>query len=283
MERSAGRRFSPLFTPRPLPMDIISAIKTRKSVRNYLPEPLTPVEADAISASIASAVNPFGARPDIRLRRFDIKGSHKPGTYGVISGAGDYLLMASGSSATDALAAGFVMEQVVLAATALGLATCWIGGTFRGSQFGRGEEWPSGSDLRIIVAVGNGAPSERMLGKLTKLIGRSTTRKPFDSLFFTDSFSAPLPDGSRWREPLEMMRLAPSSRNSQPWRACATDSTVHFYSTSAAYMSMIDCGIALSHFYLTATRSGIDGRFGSSESAPSAPSGWVYVTSFLPL
>ena len=63
-----------------------------------------------------------------------------------------------------------------------------------------------------------------------------------------------------WKEPLEMVRLAPSAVNKQPWRAIVKDNVVHFYlkrskgfeKASDLDMQMIDMGIALSHFSLGA-------------------------------
>ena len=57
-----------------------------------------------------------------------------------------------------------------------------------------------------------------------------------------------------------MVRLAPSAVNKQPWRAVAYDNAVHFYlKRSKGFnhnekldMQMIDMGIALCHFDLTA-------------------------------
>ena len=49
----------------------------------------------------------------------------------------------------------------------------------------------------------------------------SAKRKPMDDLFIVN-------DESKFYWPLEMMRLAPSSTNSQPWRAEVDSNTVYF-------------------------------------------------------
>jgi len=58
-----------------------------------------------------------------------------------------------------------------------------------------------------------------------------------------------------------MMRLAPSSVNSQPWRALVVGDTVHFYYTPKSNLSLIDCGIGLCHFYEDERFHGHAGRF----------------------
>lgn len=48
-----------------------------------------------------------------------------------------------------------------------------------------------------------------------------------------------------------MMRLAPSSTNSQPWRSIVKGDIVHFYSKGAETVHMVDVGIGMSHFDMT--------------------------------
>lgn len=262
-------------------MNITEAIRIRKSVRNYTGLPLTPPELSALQQSIDSAVNPFRGKTSVRLRRFDLTGPFKPSTYGTVRNATHYLLLSAGDNAADALSAGFVMEQTILAATALGLGTCWIAATFKGTDFDKGEQWPEGQTLKAVSPVGKAAEKETLRGKLTKLIAGSAKRKPFESLFFLDTASTPLPMNNRYAEALEMMRLAPSSVNSQPWRAIVTGDTVHFYSTSSKYLSMIDCGIGLCHFFLSEKESSQAGGFCNDASHPAADS-LEYIISWKP-
>ncbi|MDE6458444.1 MAG: hypothetical protein K2L31_07600, partial [Muribaculum sp.] len=85
---------------------------------------------------------------------------------------------------------------------------------------------------------------------------------------------------NRFAEPLEMMRLAPSSVNSQPWRALVMGDTVHFYYLPKSNLSLIDCGIGLCHFYETERFNGNKGTFSGMENAPNAPQGWRYLISY---
>ncbi len=83
-----------------------------------------------------------------------------------------------------------------------------------------------------------------------------------EELFFDGAFDTPLTKekAESLAIPLEMIRLAPSAVNKQPWRVVVVDNTVHFYlKRSKGFskegkldMQMIDMGIALCHFALAA-------------------------------
>ena len=67
---------------------------------------------------------------------------------------------------------------------------------------------------------------------------------------------------------MEMVRLAPSAVNKQPWRMVVMDNVVHFYlQRSKCFgvgnhdMQKIDLGIALCHFELMAKELGINTEF----------------------
>ncbi len=260
-------------------MTIIEAIKERRSVRSYDGNALTVQQKSALTEAIDRSYSPFGGRLTIRLKEFDLREGYRPGTYGMIKGAVDYFLLGMGDDEASALTAGFQFEQVVLAATRLGLGTCWIAATFRGSDFDRGEIWPDGEELRIVCPVGTPlGPSFK--DRVIRLSLGSRKRLPMDSLFFYGDFKHPLPEGNRFRVPLEMLRLAPSSTNSQPWRALVDGDKVHFYYKPKSKASVLDCGIGICHFYETEKYLGHDGTFAKSPTAPSAPEDWKYLISY---
>lgn len=73
------------------------------------------------------------------------------------------------------------MEHLVLAATALGLGTCWIGGFDEGSVralLGAPER------VRIVALspLGYPADGEGLMGRVVKGVARSRTRKPLGEL-----------------------------------------------------------------------------------------------------
>lgn len=261
-------------------MDIIDTIKRRKSVRSYTGTPLNSIQIDSINKAIAAAKSPFGGEYIIKLASVGAGETFKPSTYGVIAGAKDFLLLGINDTENSALSAGFAMEQVVLAATELGLGTCWIAATFKKSIFEQVAAFPETTPLKIISPIGDPATKKKFLEKVTRLVVNANNRKPFNQLFFCDDFTKPLDEANQFGQPLEMMRLAPSSTNSQPWRALVTDDRIDFYYKSRGIVSVLDMGIGLCHFSLTADQLGIKGKFARVADPITAPDNLIYLTSF---
>lgn len=262
-------------------MTILEAMRSRRSVRTYNRAPLDQNQIELLTRCVASAQSPFGGRVAIRLRLFNVAAGYKPSTYGMIKGASDYFLVAfaKGDRCSE-LTAGYRFEQVVLKAWQMGLGTCWIAATFKQTVFEEGVRWPDGLSLQIVSPVGVAAKERSLLERVSRSVVGSDRRKPFGKLFFESDFSTPLSSESRFGESLEMMRLAPSSTNSQPWRAVVEGDTVHFYYVDKSKLAMIDCGIGLCHFHLTEQYRQSDGRFEECAQHPAAPKGVKYLISY---
>ena len=260
-------------------MNILEAIKERRSVRSYTGESLTEVQRMNLKAAIADSYSPFGGKVTIRLKEFDLRAGYKPSTYGMIKGATEFFLLGIGDDEASALSAGFRFERVVLRACKIGLGTCWIAATFKGSDFERGQSWPDGETLKIISPVGIPA-SKSILEKITRFTAGSNNRKPFEKLFFDGGFDKPLSPDSRYGEALEMLRLAPSSTNSQPWRALVDGDNVHFYYKPKSKASVLDCGIGFCHFYETEKFYKRTGEFYKDLTAPVPHDNWKYLYSY---
>ncbi|MDE5880996.1 MAG: nitroreductase family protein [Muribaculaceae bacterium] len=260
-------------------MNIIEAMKERRSVRSFDGEGLTDEQKAKLNKAIEESYSPFGGKLTIRLKEFDLKEGYKPSTYGMISGAEDFFLLGIGSDEASALTAGFQFEQVVLKAWQLGLGTCWIAATFKGSDFEKGEQWPEGEELKVICPVGK-AVKPSMKEKLTRLTLGSKNRKPFNDLFFYNDFNTPVPTDNRFYEALEMLRIAPSSTNSQPWRALVVDNSVHFYYKPKSPASVLDTGIGICQFYETEKFYGHSGNFSKLTSVPTPPEDWKHLVTY---
>ena len=261
-------------------MNLLEAIKERRSVRSYDGNRLTDLQIATLLDALNESSSPFGGRLTIRLKEFDLRKGYRPTTYGMIKGARHFFLLASGADGESALSTGFRFEQIVLKAWQMGLGTCWIAATFKGSDFDRDQTWPEGETLRIVCPVGTAAPPTAT-ERLTRLALRSANRLPFDRLFYHTDFHTPLHKDNRFAEPLEMLRLAPSSTNSQPWRALVCDNhTVHFYYRHKSDISLIDCGIGFCHFHKTEKFRGHDGIFFKADATPAPPRDWKYLISY---
>lgn len=245
-------------------------------MRTYSGASLTEAQKLEINRSIQAARSPFGGYVSISLVTFGHDAPERPGTYGIIKNCHDFLVMtARTDDESSLLSAGFLMEQVVLHATGMGLGTCWMAASFRSSSFK--VRIPEGEDIVIVSPVGEPAERKSLIDRVTHALARSSTRKPFDQLFSVDAHS---PHAALFREALEAVRLAPSSVNSQPWRAFCKGDRVHFYYKGSSRNTLIDMGIGLCHFYLICKAGALDGEFIKDPGAEKK-SGFNYLCSFI--
>ncbi|MDR2679296.1 MAG: hypothetical protein LBC47_00645 [Tannerella sp.] len=255
-------------------MSIIETIRKRRSVRTYNGEALSDEHAGLILDYIAGLQAPFGVKARIRLIRTHAAGGLKPvklGTYGWIDGARDYLALIYEEGPLAEEGAAFMFEQAILYCTGLGVGTCWLGGSFSRKDFGRQVTPAPGEKLRIVSPAGYADDRKRFIE--TYIVGAEKnhrTRKPFEANFFHRDFSTPLTetDAGIYALPLEMVRIAPSANNTQPWRVLLDGRTLHFYRTFSYGFSSIDTGIALCHFGETCRETGIAGHFEILDGAP---------------
>lgn len=183
----------------------------------------------------------------------------------VVKGAPACLVMFEDASAPRAMeAAGYLGEYAILTATALGLGTCWISGTYRPAEAARLA--PQGPSERILAASPLGYPAGKSLvDRLFSAAAGSKKRKPLAELLTPASL--PLDRAPAWASiALEAARLAPSAANRQPWRFTLRAEGITV-STSApqegrgSVTQRLDCGIAMLHLELGAASAGVDGRW----------------------
>ena len=152
------------------------------------------------------------------------------------------------------------------------LGTCWLGGTFNKKGFSERLGPEKDEIIPAVSPVGITFKKRSLKDSLIRQLAGSKYRKSWDRLFFEESFSDPLSevDSGPYREPLEMARLAPSASNLQPWRVVKKKdrNIFHFFIQRTRYyqggpgrvdLQLIDMGIALCHFGLTAEEMGLAG------------------------
>ena len=246
-------------------MNIVETIRKRHSVRTYSGKALSEEHNAQIKQYIHQLQAPFGAKA--RIEPINVNFSEKPvklGTYGWIKGARDYLALVYEEAPFAETAAACMFEQAVLFCTALGLGTCWIGGTFSRSDFKKQISLKPNEKLKIVSPVGYASDSKRFLEKyIARADSNHASRKPFGELFFDENFDNPLTEtaAGQFLTPLEMVRLAPSASNKQEWRVLLAEKALHFYKKPYLSYDSIDIGIALCHFELTCKELGIGGSF----------------------
>ncbi|HCW53629.1 MAG TPA: nitroreductase Nfs [Clostridium sp.] len=237
-------------------------ISVRHSVRNYSDEPLSDEIINKINSYIKDLTNPFNKEVRIELIEKDESNEDiKLGTYGVIKGANYFFVSACKNDDISLMALGYSLEKLILFCTSLGLGTVWLGGTFKKSNFAKAIKLQKDEVLPIVSPVGYEGGKKTLLGTLFG--NHHNKRKPFSELFFNENFYTPLSEihAGQYFEPLEMLRLAPSAVNKQPWRVVKEDDKIHFYLASTNALNRVDIGIALCHFHLTALEDKLEGEF----------------------
>ena len=266
-------------------LTITETIQKRFSCRTYEDRAVEPELLREFTDLVKSTQEgPFGGRPIFEIINFDHitpDEFKKLGTYGVIKKARHFLV---GTIANTPLAMedyGYCKEQLILKATAMGLGTCWLAGTFRASAFAEAIGLKNDMFLPSVSPVGYPADRKSFTERFMRLVAGSNNRKSWESLFFENDFSHPLTRraAAGYTEALENVRLAPSASNKQPWRILREPDrgVFHFYlARSPEYygrpvpLQDIDMGIAMSHFELTLRELGLKGRWLLDGNAPEA-------------
>lgn len=243
-------------------------VRQRYSARTYEAK-LVPQEIrDKILQYAQTIDNPFGAQVHFQwIEKQTAENGEKLGTYGFIKGANLFLGVTVEDKDGAAESVGFMFEQLVLYITSLGLGTCWLGGTFNKSAFAQQLDIPEGWSFPILSPVGYPA-KQRIKEKVFRTAINANNRVASEKLFFSDGFRTPLDLHAvgKYADCLENLRLAPSAGNKQPWRVIYDGKAFHFFKKgSMQFMQILDVGIGINHFVLTANELGLQGRLAKAD------------------
>ena len=257
---------------------IEEAVQKRYSVRNYQKQEVDTNLKHEIEAFVGSLENPFGKKVNFHfLESKEAQNQQKLGTYGVITGAEQYIGTTIQLEPMSLEALGYEMEAVILYLAHLGLGTCWLGGTFNRKGFANAMNIGENDIFPIVTPYGYPAPKKQIKETMMRKMIQADQRKEWSSLFFKSDFQTPLSkeEANELAFALEMVRLGPSASNKQPWRIVVTEQGCHFYeykepnySDRFAYdIQRIDMGIAAAHFDFAVKEKMMQGAF-HTESEP---------------
>jgi len=244
--------------------NIEKIIRVRKSVRTFENRVIEPEKKKLVLDFMdTNSVGIFGTKVyfywiDASTEEFK---NLKLGTYGVISGANYFITGKTADSPQNFEDFGYCMEKVILYCAHLDLGTCWLGGTYKKTAFSTAIDLKDDEIIPAVTPVGNFGHKKSLVDKLFRYVAEADKRKPFDELFFSQTFSQNLSENEKEKYGffLEMIRLAPSASNKQPWRILLKDNMFHFYlkrtpnydkTIKHADLQRVDIGIAMSHFEL---------------------------------
>ena len=243
--------------------DLMEIIKGRKSVRSFDGRPLSAEDKEELTQYAAGITNPFDIPVEFVFLDAKKYGLSSP----VLTGDTFYVAGKVQKRPYADVAFGFSFEKLVLYAWSLGIGTTWIGGTMKRALFESAAGLKEGEMMPCMSPLGYPA-AKRSLKELMMRKGVSAdSRLDAEKLFFDGDFALPLSGSGREEiaDLLEMVRLAPSAVNKQPWRIVRQDGRYHFYekqdkgyvNEATGDLQKIDVGIALCHFVSGAEERGL--------------------------
>ena len=264
--------------------NITEHIQNRRSVRTFDGRELAKTDIENLVSFAQTIENPYKIPVYFKLMNAKEYGLNCPVTVGTDLFVGGKIKCTENAS----VAFGYSFEMMVLYAQSIGIGTTWLGGTMNRSAFEDAMELDAGEIMPCASPLGYPAKKMSIRESMMRKGVKADERLPFEELFFDGSFDTPLfkEKAGKWTEALEMVRLAPSAVNKQPWRVVVNDNAVHFYlkrskgfaRTEKLDMQMIDIGIALCHFDLTAKENNLDVVFEQND--PKIESDAEYIASY---
>jgi len=240
------------------------AITTRHSRRQY--DPNLEIPPDVLS-KLYYACEEFRPFPEARVEMVSHSSKNVfrgiVGSYGKVKNAPAYLAFIGDTSKPHFQeSAGYCSEGIILEATALGLATCWVAGFFRPGAVAQEIEISSNEKVLAVSPLGYSNEFKTLEEKLMSNFARSHERKPLSQLV-EDPQEEKWP---KWVNPaLEAACLAPSASNRQPWKFKVEHRFIlvstRGRSPDIVVSKRLDCGIAMLHLEVAALSHGIRGKW----------------------
>ena len=267
-------------------MNILEAIRARRSVRTFDGTALRSEDSQKLIAFAEKVENPYDIPITWKLLDAKRYGLSSP----VIVGTDLYLAGKLRKVPNAEEAFGYSFEKVILYAQSLGIGTTWIAGTMNRSAFEQAMALSDGEVMPCVSPVGYPAKKLSLREAMMRKGVKADSRLDFGELFFDGSFDQPLTENNAGElaEVLRAVRLAPSAVNKQPWRVVVCGGKAHFYEKPGrGYVSgdgwdlqKIDMGIALCHYELAAAECGIPCSLVMQDPELTVPEDLQYIASF---
>ena len=264
--------------------NIDELVRGRKSVRTYEERMVSQQDLEHLCAFLEETANPYGLPVVFKL----LDGTKQKLNCPVVVGTKLFVGAKMKQAPHLNEAFGYSFELFVLHAQSLGLGTVWVGGTMDRQAFEKAMELTEDEVMPCMSPLGYPAKKLSLRESMMRKAIKADERMDFEELFFDGSFDAPLArkNAGALEHPLEMVRLAPSAVNKQPWRVVLTDHAAHFYlkrskgfNGGTIDMQKIDMGIALCHFDLAAKEAGLTPHFVQSDPGLAAE-GLEYIATY---
>ena len=235
--------------------DFLHAIENRVAIRTYQKEVLTREQILKLKSIINKYQDQKGPFDNTFEFTFNLNNEHidgkKIGTYGFIKNAPAFIGGTANNEKLSLIDFGYNMENICLELVHNNFDTCFIGGTFKRSQFRKQLE--ENQIIPCILSVGH-KDNERSL--IDRIIKRNTLirkRKQLEENFVSLDGQ---PLSASLKEIFSYVRQAPSALNKQPWFFVLNEAIIHVFVVNSEKSSkidfrFIDIGIALKHLEIS--------------------------------
>jgi len=227
-------------------MTLSAAIEKRISRRKYLETEISP----SITSALQEKINEYNKIGGFRIVFVLNNGEAFKGftrSYGMLTGVKHYFgLIADLDDPNADEKIGYYGELLVLHATALGLGTCWVGGTYSKSKVP--FEINNDERLACLITVGNVEETSTGREKLIYTLAHRKT-KGINEMYQCGDAVEPV-----WfLNGMSAVSKAPSAMNKQPvlfhLKDCVVTASVK---NTSKYLVAFDLGIAKLHFEIGA-------------------------------
>jgi nitroreductase len=238
-------------------------IETRRSRRRYDNQPLTSEQAERLGG-ICNSFRPFSsARVELVNQSPDKILRGVIGSYGKIKGAPAFMVFIG--NRRDPMVQeklGYTGEGAILAAEAMQLSTCWVGGSFSPKAVRPFVELDEKEMIFAISTVGNAPERNTFEERILSAFGLMHKRKHLSEL----TIGLKEREWPDWiKAALSSARLAPSAFNRQPWRFHVKQDSITISTDGgelkreSVMSKRFDCGIAMLHIEVAALAHGVRG------------------------
>ena len=227
-------------------MDYLKAMDIRCSRRRYVPLPLKERDAAVLRERISEYNAAGGLHMELVVGNGDAFDGFKK-SYGLFSGVKNYIIMAGKREDPDRHEKeGYYGEKLVLEATDMGLATCWIGSSYdrESCDLHLAED----EVMDLVIAIGYSEEKwslkEKMMTGMMRRNGKS----------MAEILRCELSETPDWfQNGMQAVMKAPTAKNLMPVAFdYKQDGSALIYTTGESERIMVDVGIVKLHFELGA-------------------------------
>ena len=264
---------------------LYDALMQRTSVRRYQQEPLPPDTLERIR-ELPASIEPLIPENDYRVvfrdkMRVDRDVVRAFGAYGIFVNPPHALIPYVAGSANPLVDWGYRTQQLMIALTRYGIASCYIGVVGRQHDVRQQLDLPANAQLGAILIFGNPLRS----GGESPL---HRNRLPLRDIFFLRSFDQPDDPPEDLLPIMKAAQAAPSAVNTQPWRFLWSEPILHLFikRRNPGYLSRAtqpyrytDGGIVMANISLALRAAGMTPAWDLNAPAPPYPGSLEHIAS----